>query len=152
MWVMSESEYIKDVQAILRAHTDEARSMLSRLPGRLPTKATAIELLVFVDQDGEGFLDVRVSLAGSESSVINKAIQDIAVLFETKMVDGDMVPALPLMDPFSAGFSVQDVLTDCAVDWLVEVWAGMNQSEFRLPATIFSAEGYGTKTPVELTA
>lgn len=147
---MTESEYTAEVRSILDAHTTEARSQLAKLPGLLPDTARAIELTIFIDQDGEGFLTVRVALDGPDIYVINKAIEDCALLFDTKMVDGELVPAMPLMDPFDEDFSVHATLTDCAADWLTCVWDGVDHHAIGIPVTIVSHAGYGSRTPIKL--
>ena len=147
---MTESEYTAEVSAVLNQHSAEARARLARLPGLLPENAKAMEITIFVDQMGEGFLTVRVALTGPDLHVLNKAIGEAAVLFETKMVKDELVPPLPLMDPFEEEFAVEHALADCAVVWLVEVWEGVDRSGFRVPVSIVSHEGCGTKAPVKL--
>ncbi|WP_353568488.1 DUF6389 family protein [Haloferula sargassicola] len=147
---MTESEYTTEVRSILDRHTDEARSQLAKLPDLLPDAARSIELTIFVDQDGEGFLTVRAALDGPDLYVINKAIDDCALLFDTKMVDGELVPPLPLMEPFDEDFSVHDALTDCAAEWLTEVWNGASSRGIGVPVSILSPDGYGSKCPIKL--
>ena len=147
---MTESEYAKEVRSILDGHTDAARSKLTRLPDLLPETARAIDLMIFVDQDGEGFLTVRISLDGPDLYVINKAIEECALLFDTKVVNVKMVPPMPLMDPFDEDFSIHDVLTDSAADWLTAVWNGVDRSRLQIPVTITSHDEYGSRTPIEL--
>lgn len=147
---MTESEYITEVRSILDEHTTAARSQLAKLPALLPDTARAIELTILVDQDGEGFLTVRVALNGPDLYVINKAIEDCSLLFDTKMVDGKLVPPMPLMDPFNENFPVHDALTDCAADWLTAVWDGADHHAIGIPVIIVSHDGYGSRTPIEL--
>ncbi|RYD67357.1 MAG: hypothetical protein EOP84_30585 [Verrucomicrobiaceae bacterium] len=103
---MTESEYTAKVRAVLNQHSNEARARLAKLPGLLPEKTKAMEITIFVDQMGEGFLTVRVALTGPDLHVLNKAIGEAAILFETKMVKDELVPPLPLMDPFEEEFAV----------------------------------------------
>jgi len=147
---MTQSEYKTEVQSILDAHVDAVRSKLLSLPSVIPESARSIAFTIFVDQDGEGFLTVRAALDGPDLYVINKAIGDCAVLFDTKMVDGEMVPPMPLMDPFDQEFSVHDSLTDCAAAWLTHIWGSIDHNEYRIPVSITSHDDYGTKLPVIL--
>ncbi|MCG8599216.1 MAG: DUF6389 family protein [Verrucomicrobiales bacterium] len=147
---MTESEYAAEVRTILDGHTDEARSQLAKLPSVLPDTTRSIEITIFIDQDGEGFLTVRIALDGPDLHVINKSIDDCALLFDTRMEDGEMVPPLPLMDPFDEEFSVHDALTDCAAEWLTILCDGIDTSTFGVPVTIVSPDEYGTKTPITL--
>ncbi len=147
---MTESEYTTEVRSILDQHSDDARSQLTKLLGLVPDTASAIELTIFIDQDGEGFLTVRIALDGPDLYVINKAIEDCALLFDTKMVDGELVPPMPLMDPFDEDFSVHDALTDCAADWLITVWNGVDRHAIGIPVRIISHDDYGSRTPIEL--
>jgi hypothetical protein len=147
---MTESEYTAEIRDILDEHTEAARSQLAKLPDLLPDTARLIELMIFVDQDGEGFLTVRVTLDGPDLYTINKTINDCALLFDTKMVDGEMVPRMPLMDPFDEDFSVHDTLTNCAADWLTALWDGVDHHSIGIPVTIVSHDGYGSRTPIKL--
>jgi hypothetical protein len=147
---MNQDEYTDQVRKILDEHTESARENLRKLPSCLPSEVSAIELTIFVDQDGEGFLTVRVSVEGPDLYVINKSIEGCAVLFDTIMKDGGLVPPLPLMDPFEEDFSVHDALSDCAADWLVNVWNGLNGEVAGVPVSIISHDEYGTKTPISL--
>ena len=66
------------------------------------------------------------------------------------MVDGELVPPLPLMDPFDEDFSVHNALTDCAADWLIGVWNGSESQAIWVPVSIISHDDYGTKCPIKL--
>ena len=147
---MDEPEYVTEVMAVLGRHVDEARARLAKLSGLLPATAKSMEIVIFIDQDGEGFLDVRASLVGPDLYVLNKAIEEAAVLFETKMVGGELVPPLPLVDPDEDELPVQDILTDCAAEWLRVVWEGVDRHGFRIPVAIVSHDDFGTKTPILL--
>ena len=142
---MTEVEYTTEVRSILDGHTREARSQLAKLPSLLPNSTKSIDLMIFIDQDGEGFLTVRISLNGPDLYVINKQIEDCAVLFDTVMVSDGLEPPLPLMDPFDEGFSVHDELANCAADWLVDVMQEVDCKSFGVPFTIITEEGYGSK-------
>jgi hypothetical protein len=135
---------------VLDRHATQAVNRLTASLAKLPERTEAIELTIFVDQGGEGFLGIRVSLVGPDLYVLNAAIADSAVLFETRMIDRRMVPDLPLMDPFDTEFSVHDALTDCAADWLAGVWANTDTSTVVVPVTIVSHDEYGTRTPIVL--
>ena len=147
---MDESEYVAEVMDVLDQHVDQARAQLAKLAGLVPATAKSMEIVIFIDQDGEGFLDVRVSLEGPDLYVLNKVIEEAAVLFETRLVNGEMVPPLPLVDPDEDELPVQDILTDCAADWLRMVWEGADHGGIRIPVVIVSHDGHGTKVPVLL--
>ncbi|MGY0653054.1 DUF6389 family protein [Luteimonas sp. A537] len=147
---MTRSDYIRDIQIILDAHSREAASRVLAVLGLVPPKATAVTIDVHVDQDGEGFLGVRVGLAGPDLFVLNRAISPHAQLFDTRMTTTGLEPPLPLMEPLGEDFSVQDTLTDCAAIWVTAVWAQAKPQEFNLPVTVMSSEGYGTITPIKL--
>lgn len=147
---MTRDEYIQAVRRILDEHTERAASALAQALAIVPKKATKVALDIFVDQDGEGFLDVQVGLEGPDLYVLNRAIASYAALFDTRMTEQGLVPNLPLMDPDDADFSVQDILTDCAASWLKSVWAHTEHSCCQLPVVITSPEGYGTTVPCQL--
>ena len=147
---MTRDDYIHRVEAVLSEHTAQAAHRLSEALARVPSTAQKAEIQLFVDQDGEGFLDVRVSLVGPDLFVLNRAIASHAELFGTRMSEGGFVPALPLMEPGGESFSVHDALTDCAAAWVATAWEQADCAGFRLPIVVVSPEGYGTTTPFHL--
>ena len=147
---MTELEYVTKVRSILNEHSADAKAQLTKLPELLPEKTKAIEITIFMDQDGEGFLTVRIALVGPDLYVLNKAIDECALLFESKIVDGAMVPDLPMMDSFDEEFSVHNALSNCAATWLVEVCDTAIVSSFGIPVNIVTHDEYGTKTPIAL--
>jgi hypothetical protein len=147
---MTREEYIQRVESVLSEHTVRAASRLGAALARVPSKAQKVEIEIFVDQDGEGFLDVRVGLVGPDLFVLNRAVADYAELFGTRMTPTGLDPALPLMEPSVESFSVHDTLTDCAASWLATVWSQTQRASFRLPVSVVSHEGYGTTTPFDL--
>ena len=63
---MTRDEYIQQVEAVLNEHTARAAGRLSAVLALVPPKAQRIEIQIFVDQDGEGLLDIRVGLVGPD--------------------------------------------------------------------------------------
>jgi Family of unknown function (DUF6389) len=147
---MTRDDYIRQVHDVLAEHTARAAKQLAAALGLVPPTARKVEIEIFVDQDGEGFLNVRVSLDGPDLSVLNRAIASHAELFGTRMAPTGLEPALPLMEPGGEDFSVQDALTDCAAAWVSEVWRQAALTGFGLPVAIVSHDGYGTTTPIHL--
>ncbi len=147
---MTRDDYILRVEAVLSEHTTQAAHRLSEALARVPPTAQQAEVQVFVDQDGEGFLDVRLSLVGPDLFVLNRAIAGHAELFSTRMAECGFVPALPLMEPGHESFSVHDALTDCAAAWVAAVWEQADHAGFRLPIAVVSPERYGITTPFHL--
>lgn len=147
---MTEYEYRHAVTQVLVQHTQEAVSRLEAVMRQIPSQARELTIDIHVDQDGEGFLGVRVSLDGPDLYVLNKHIEENAQLFETKMTSSGLNPPLPLMEPNEEDFSVQYVLTDIGVEWVSTVWKKIDQSRYDRPASIVSPEGYGSSVPVRL--
>jgi hypothetical protein len=146
---MTRDEYMYEVNSVLDAHRHYAVSRLRAALAFVPPEAKRITLDIFVDQDGEGFLDVRVGLDGPDLYVLNKAIELYAQIFETRMTETGLAPPLPLMDAFGEEFSVHDALTDCAASWIESVWQQLSP-RVGLPVMVQAHEGYGTFTPIKL--
>ena len=147
---MTRDDYIQQIDAVLNEHTARAASRLGAALANVPPNAQKAEIEIFVDQDGEGLLDVRVALVGPDLFVLNRAIAEHAQLFETRMTPTGLDPALPLMEPGGESFSVHDTLTDCAASWVSTVWSQTEHSGVRLPITVVSHDGYGTRIPFNL--
>jgi hypothetical protein len=147
---MTRDEYTQHVEALLAGHTGHAATKLAAALALVPPKARKVNIQISVDQDGEGFLDVRIALEGPDSFVLNKAVAPHAELFGTRMTAEGLDPALPLMEPGDEEFSVHDALTDCAALWIASVWKEAGITGFHLPIAIVSHDGYGTTTPIQL--
>jgi hypothetical protein len=147
---MTRDEYINQVEAVLIGYTEQAAKRLEAVFPRVPAEARKIEIEIFVDQGGEGFLDVQVSLDGPDLFVLNRPIASHARLFGTRMTDAGLEPPLPLMSGSDDPFSVQDTLTDCAAAWLATVWRQTDTRAVKLPVTVGSHDEYGSITPFDL--
>src|SRR4051812_27983768 len=147
---MTRDDYVRQVEGVLAEYTARAAKQLAAALALVPPNARKVEIEIFVDQDGEGFLDVRVTLDGPDLVVLNRAIASHAELFGTRMTPTGLDPALPLMEPGGEDFSVHDALTDCAAAWVSEVWRQADLTGFGLPVAIVSHEGYGTTIPIHL--
>ena len=148
---MTRDEYIQKVEAVLNEHTVQAASRLSAALALVPLKTKEVDIEIFVDEEGEGFLDVQVNLMGPDLHVLNRAIADYAELFETHMTEEDiMIPPLPRMAYKGETFSVQDTLADCAASWLCRVWENTERGDFHLPVTVVVHDDYGTIPSFEL--
>src|SRR6516162_1937077 len=108
---MTREEYARQVDRILEAHQEGAKAQLMAALALIPAEAKRITFEIFVDQDGEGFLDVRLGLDGPGLYGLNQAIAQHAELFGTRMTEDGLDPALPLMSPSEEAFSVHDALT-----------------------------------------
>ncbi|HTV54876.1 MAG TPA: DUF6389 family protein, partial [Terriglobia bacterium] len=71
---MTRDEYARQVERILEAHQESAKAKLVDALALIPAEATRMTFEIFVDQDGEGFLDVRVGLDGPGLYGLNRAI------------------------------------------------------------------------------
>ncbi len=60
--IMTRDEYIQQVEAVLNEHTAQAASRLSAALALVPPRTQEAEIEIFVDEDGEGFLNVQLGL------------------------------------------------------------------------------------------
>jgi hypothetical protein len=147
---MTREEYIQKVEAVLNQYSHQAASRLAATFADLPPKTRKVNIEIFIDEDGEGFLTVRVVLDGPDLYVLNKAIAPHAELFGTCMTREGFDPPLPLMEPGEETFSVHDTLSDCAAAWITSIWKQTKREPLSLPVAIVTHDGYGTTTPLQL--
>jgi hypothetical protein len=147
---MDEAAYIAAVREVLDTLTESARTQATHCFARLPSTARAAAFDIFIDQDGEGFLDIRISLDGPDLAYLANSIRDCAAIVSTRMGTDGLEPPFPLMDCFEDRlFSVHDTLTDTAAIWIRQSVADALPS-LPLPVSIASPQGYGTALPVYL--
>lgn len=147
---MELEEYIESVRIVLEGSSERAKARLVAAIPLVPSTAKELTIDIFIDQDGEGFLGVQLSLGGPDLYVINQVIRDHSELFETRMTESGLEPPLPLTDPVKENFSVHDVLTDCAAEWISSVWKQLDSSGLKIPVFIRSHDEYGTNLPIQL--
>lgn len=146
---MTRDEYIVAVDTVLQPRTRDAAAVLGHALKLLPAKTRSVELMIFVDDDGEGFLNVQVYLEGPDLFILNKAIAEYCSLFSVTMQESGFEPPLPLMCS-STDFSVCDVLTDCAAKWLRSVWQHTEKGDLSLPVFVYAHLDYGSIPPMKL--
>jgi hypothetical protein len=135
---MIKQEYIELVTKALNAEAESIKTKFGNVISNPPAKATGIDVFTFTDQDGEGVLDIRVSMVGPEVYVLNKQIGDNAVLFDST------ASGLPMLDPFDLEFDACDTLVDLAAQWLKDELSKVDLDQATLPIRIFNPDGYGT--------
>lgn len=147
---MTQSDYEAELLRILRAHDATARATLTALIAALPPKAREIHIVVFPDQDGEGTFSVVASLEGPDLFVLNKAIEGHRYLFDVRHTEDGIEPEVPLFGSDEAGFDVQNVIVDTAMQWVGELWDACGRGRSPLPGLVYGEEGYGTREPLVL--
>jgi len=147
---MDQEHYCREVRSVLDSYADQIASRLQATFQSLPQETREITIGVHVDQDGEGFLAVRVHLAGPDLYVLNQSVSKTAELFGTVMNADGLEPPLPLMSPGEDPFSVSDALADCAIQWLHSCWSSLGVPVISAPIFIASMDGYGSIGLVQL--
>jgi hypothetical protein len=146
---MTEDEFIAELSTALANHSETARDQLRHLLALLPERTTRLDLQVFPSQGGDGFFTIYASVDGPDLFVINKAIRAHADLFDAKYTEHGIEP-FPIVDPFGVDYSVNDIVVDCAAQWLQKVWTSLGNVDCPVPVVITGHDDYGTVTPVEL--
>lgn len=134
----------------LEKHSNEAKSAMQLVLNALPKNAKQLNFEVFVTQDGDGFFTIRANLDGPDLYVLNKSIGEVADIFDPKYIDGEICPYIPTVDPFDIEYEANDVVVDCAANWLAKLWKGLNISEVNIPVYVVGHDDYGTITPIKL--
>ena len=135
---MPNEEYKTSINKELSISKEDIESKLSELSKGLPEKTQSVDIYVFVDQDGEGFITVRVSLTGPDLYVLNKEIEDKAELFDK------FIP-----DPEGEVYN-EDFIVDTVIDYLITNIDKSIIDQFTLDLSISNPEGYGTKGTIKM--
>ncbi len=149
---MNPESYSAELLKILRSRSEQAINTLRAVDEILPDKVSGIMLGVHPSQEPDGMFGVLVHLEGPDLFVLNKVIDAHRYLFDVKFVDGQLIPQVPMFDPFDTDFEVNDVIVDTVLLWLEEIWLVFDGKMKKLPTQVFGEEGYGTKTPRQLSA
>lgn len=147
---MQEQEYQVELSRVLHQQSEAATIRIRALISELPAKAKSLTFEVFPDQDGEGTFAIQGVLDGPDLYVLNKAIRDRAGIVNVVHTPEGLSPPVPLLDPESTDFSVNDVLVDCVAKWLQSVWSSIGEPLPSIPVSIVGHEGFGTITPLLL--
>ena len=147
---MDADTHARRLRVHLDAATPDAVRRLRALVDALPDAAEEVVVTVFPDQDGEGTLDVVVSLDGPDAFVLDRAVEPFRTLFEVVHGEDGPVPAVPLVAPGRAAYDARDLVVDTAAAWVVEVWDAAARGRSRLPGRVEGHDGYGTRVPLAL--
>jgi len=148
---MTQKEYSEKVRSVLFEHSTVSRERLLSCLSKVPSKAESGNIQIFVDQDGEGFLDVRFYFEGPDWSSLQEGIREVADLFETKVIGGVVMPDMPLVDPFfNEEFSLHELLPRIAAEWIRSIWLNPETISTSLPIAITVSDDVGSFTPIRL--
>jgi hypothetical protein len=134
----------------LEKNSVSALDAMKAVIGSIPEKAKQLNFEIFPDQDGDGFFSIRANLEGSDLYVLNKAIDDVADIFDPKYINGEIVPYIPTVDPFDVDYEVNNVVVDCAAKWISALWETLDNSNVHIPVFVVGHDDYGTITPLKL--
>ncbi|TNJ35784.1 DUF6389 family protein [Arenimonas terrae] len=149
---MDQDHYCREVAAVLDSRAEQIADRLQATLKRLPRETKEVTVGVHVDQDGEGFLTVRIHLSGPNLYVLNQSISETAELLGTVMTPDGFKPPLPVMSPGEDTFSVSDALADCAIQWLHSRWSLLRPPMISVPISIASMGGYGSIGQIRLSS
>lgn len=147
---MDEQTLKVQLDAELEKHSDKAIHAMQGVIDALPEKARQLNFEIFAAQDGDGFFSIRANLDGPDLYVINKSIEPVADIFDPKYVNGEITPYIPTVDPFDVEYDANDVVVDCAANWLSKLWEKVAADKVQIPVFIVGHDEYGTITPIQL--
>jgi len=142
---MNKEDYSQSVQNILQNSSEDVINRLIYFLSIIPKKVNCVLIYIFIDQDGEGFLNIRCDVEGIDSYKWNSTVGQGAYLFETKMTETGLEPPLPLMNNEDEDFDIRDVLTDVAMDWLEKELSKINLETCEVGIKLVPTEDNGTK-------
>jgi hypothetical protein len=148
--MMNQSEYESGLLEALAGQRATVTERLRLVLANLPPNVTELEITIYPYQDGEGSFAIQVSLSGPNLYILNKAIKDHAELLAILHTESGFEPPVPMVDPFSIDYLVNDIIVDTAATWLKEIWDSIGNPDPGIPVWITSHDEYGTITPFEL--
>ncbi len=102
--------------------------------------------MVFTNQEGDGQFDVLGAIDGPDHYFINKQIADVKDIFTVRHTENGFSPAVPMVDPFDAGFAVNDTVIQCVSDWMHGIWRTTDGLSPAVPVLIVGHDGISITT------
>jgi hypothetical protein len=149
---LTKAEFQAALHDVLAEHAAQALQRIQRTLERIPQNARSLDFEVFASQDGDGAFDVRATLDGPDLYVLNKAIAESAEVLGVTVTAAGMSPPVPAVDAEVVDFDVNDAIVDCVALWLQSLWRKLKPRQPAIPVTVVCHDGYGTLTPLKLTA
>lgn len=147
---MDVDDYKEVLLSVLREHSSAAILALEAIDEYLPAEATGVCFMVHLPQDAEGMFSVMAHVSGPNLHVINKAIEGSRELFGVRFVGQQVVPDVPMFDPFDQPFPVHDAIVETVMVWMREIWAIAGGFRQKVKVTVAGQDGYGSPSLITL--
>ena len=147
---MDAHTLVEQLNLELEKHSDAAKNAMQLVLDAVPEKAKQLNFEIFPAQDDDGFFTIRANPDGPDLYVLNKHIREVADIFDPKYIDGEICPYIPTVDPFDIEYEANDIVVDCAANWLAKLWKNLNISHVKIPVYVVGHDDYGTITPIKL--
>lgn len=147
---MNSQEFTEALKAELEKHSATVIEKWKKVLSILPEETKAVSVIISPTQDRDGIFDIFVSLDGPDLYVLNKKIREYYQLFSPLHTEIGIEPYIPDVDPFDVEFEVNDTVVDIVLPWLECLWVEVKDGKLTVPVSIYSDEGYGSKSSVQL--
>ncbi|WP_345351169.1 DUF6389 family protein [Rhodococcus olei] len=115
---MDAAEYRAELRRILDAASAGVAGRLLKIGDAATDRTEAVEIDVFVDQDGEGPFDVWARFVGADAFTLDRRLDDELQLFEVTWGERGWAPAVP---PCPRGWTrdeFEEVIVEVVAEWL----------------------------------
>lgn len=139
----SQDAYREVLREAMNAAEDAALGKLHRAIDTLPWKIEKLLIGVHLGQDEEGGFNIHLHAAGPDLSVLNKAIQPWAGLFEGRTMGfHDKRANVPMFDPYNLPYPVAETIIEEAMGWVQHVWTRAVFPRLPCPVELFAVDGW----------
>lgn len=135
---MTEENYRKELINALNREKESIISNINSFLQKIPTEAVRINIIISPGQDGEGEFSIYGGLNGPDLYVLNKKIEEWTWIIEVKHGPNGYEPNVPMVDPFSIEYDVNDIIEEIIIKWINDYWDEIDDSKVEVGISIYS--------------
>ena len=135
---MTEENYRIELLKVLNQEKNSIISRINSFLQKIPQEAVRVNIIIFPGQDGEGEFTIHGGLNGPNLYTLNKKVEDWTQIFDVKCGPNGYEPKIPIVDPHSIDYYVNDIIKEICTKWINDNWNLLDTSKVKVAISIYS--------------
>ncbi len=135
---MTEEEYRFQLIKALNREKSSILSNINSFLQKIPSEAVRVNIIIAPNQDGKGGFCIHGGLNGPNLYHLNQNVFDWTRILEIKQGIDGFEPDVPMLNPLTTDFNVNDILEKICFEWIDHHWNEIDDAHVKVAITIYS--------------